>query len=31
MTQLHKRFTEDQVKVLLDGYGQGVLGRTESL
>ena len=29
MTQLHKRFTEDQVKVLLDGYGQGVLGRTE--
>jgi hypothetical protein len=29
MTQLHKRFTDDQVKVLLRGYCQGVLGRNE--
>jgi len=29
MTQLHKRFTDDQVKVLLRGYCRGVLGRNE--
>jgi len=29
MTQLHKRFTDDQVKVLLNGYCQGLLGRVE--
>jgi hypothetical protein len=29
MTQLHKRFTDDQVKVLLNGYCQGLLGRAE--
>lgn len=29
MTQLHKRFTDDQVKVLLHGYCQGLLDRTE--
>ena len=29
MTHLHKRFTDDQVKVLLDGYCQGLLGRAE--
>jgi len=27
MTQLHKRFTDDQVRVLLKGYCQGLLGR----
>jgi len=29
MTQLHKRFTDGQVKVLLNGYCQGLLGRAE--
>jgi hypothetical protein len=29
MTQLHKRFTDDQVRVLLKGYCQGLLARTE--
>jgi hypothetical protein len=29
MTQVHKRFTEEQVKVLLQGYLQGNLSRTE--
>jgi hypothetical protein len=29
MTHLHKRFTDDQVKVLLNGYCQGLLGRSE--
>jgi len=29
MTQLHKRFTDDQVKVLLNGYCQGVLATAE--
>ena len=29
MTQLHKRFTNDQVKVLLQGYSQGLLARDE--
>ena len=29
MTQLHKRFTDGQVKVLLDGYCQGLLVRAE--
>ena len=29
MTQLHKRFTDDQVKVLLQGYCQGLLARDE--
>jgi len=29
MTQLHKRFSDDQVKVLLNGYCQGVLTRAE--
>jgi transposase len=29
MTQLHKRFTNDQVKVLLNGYCQGLLARAE--
>ena len=29
MAQLHKRFTDDQVKVLLNGYCQGVLEREE--
>jgi len=29
MTQLHKRFTDDQVKVLLKGYCQGLLARAE--
>lgn len=29
MTQLHRRFTDDQVKVLLHGYCQGLLNRTE--
>ena len=24
MSQLHRRFTDDQVKVLLDGYCQGL-------
>jgi hypothetical protein len=29
MVQLHKRFTEDQVKVLFNAYCQGLLGRGE--
>jgi hypothetical protein len=29
MIQLHKRFTDDQVKVLLNGYCQGLLARAE--
>jgi hypothetical protein len=29
MTHLHKRFTDGQVKVLLHGYCQGLLGRAE--
>lgn len=29
MTQLHKRFTNAQVKVLLQGYNQGLLARDE--
>ena len=29
MTQLHKRFTDDQVKVLLQGYGKHLLTRSE--
>ena len=29
MTQLHKRFTDEQVKVLLNGYCQGLLARAE--
>ena len=29
MTQLHKRFTDDQVKVLLKGYCQRLLARAE--
>jgi hypothetical protein len=29
MTQLHKRLTDDQVKVLLHGYCQGLLARAE--
>jgi transposase len=29
MTQLHRRFTDDQIKVLLNGYCQGLLGRGE--
>ena len=29
MTQLHKRFTDGQVEVLLDGYCQGLLVRAE--
>ena len=29
MDQLHKRFTVDQVKVLLQGYGQGTMSRAE--
>jgi len=29
MTQLHKRFTDEQVQVLLRGYCQGVLARAE--
>ena len=29
MVQLHKRFTDDQVKVLLNGYCQGLLKRAE--
>jgi transposase len=29
MTQLHRRFTDDQVKVLLSGYCRGLLGRAE--
>jgi hypothetical protein len=29
MTQLHKRFTDDQIKVLLNGYCQGLLARAE--
>jgi hypothetical protein len=29
MTHLHKRFTDDQVRVLLAGYCQGLLGRAE--
>jgi hypothetical protein len=29
MDQLHKRFTVEQVKVLLQGYVQGTLGRSE--
>lgn len=29
MVQLHKRFTDDQVKVLLKGYCQGLLERAE--
>jgi hypothetical protein len=29
MTQLHKRFTDDQVKLLLNGYCQGLLTRGE--
>ena len=30
MTQLHRRFTDDQVKVLLKGYCQGLLTRAEA-
>ncbi len=29
MDQLHRRFTVDQVKVMLHGYCQGTLSRTE--
>jgi len=29
MTQLHKRFTDEQIKVLLQGYCRGVLSRAE--
>ncbi len=29
MDQLHKRFTAEQIKVLLQGYGQGTMSRTE--
>ena len=29
MTQLHKRFTDDQVRVLFRGYCQGLLKRAE--
>ena len=29
MTQLHKRFPDDQVTVLLNGYCQGLLARAE--
>ena len=29
MTQIHKRLTDDQVKVLLQGYCQGLLARAE--
>ena len=29
MTQLHKRFTDGQVRVLLNGYCQGLLARAE--
>ena len=29
MTQLHKRFTDEQVTVLLNGYCQGLLARAE--
>ena len=29
MSQLHRRFTDDQIKVLLDGYCQGLLKRAE--
>jgi transposase len=29
MTQLHRRFTDDQIKVLLHGYCQGLLARSE--
>jgi transposase len=29
MTQVHRRFTDDQVKVLLSGYCQGLLRRAE--
>lgn len=29
MTHLHRRFTDDQVKVLLNGYCQGVLTRAK--
>ena len=29
MSQIHKRFTDEQVKVLFQGYGQGQLARTD--
>ena len=29
MTQLHKQFTDEQIKVLLKGYCRGVLSRAE--
>jgi len=29
MSQLHKKFTDDQIKVLLEGYNQGQLSRAE--
>ncbi len=29
MTQLHKRFADEQIKALLDGYCQGLLDRSE--
>jgi hypothetical protein len=29
MQQLHRRFTDEQVKVLFQGYRQGVLARDE--
>jgi hypothetical protein len=29
MMQLHRRFTNDEVKVLLNGYSQRLLGRGE--
>ena len=29
MEQIHKRFTVEQVKFLLQGYAQGAIGRTE--
>ena len=30
MTQLHKRFTDDQIRVLLQGLCQGFLARSET-
>ena len=29
MTQLHRRFTDEQIKVLLQGYCRGVLSRAK--
>ena len=29
MSQLHKRFTDEQIKVFFQGYGQGKINRAD--